>query len=130
MWRKSKPELLKSNGLYHITLKILKKLPNGKTVDIREIFSKGRRYVVTKHTTSNSTFALGSIDEDVNLSTFVRYERDDGKIEETRLDKLLKVSKSHDFNSFCHFVGWSSSEGGYLFPGENLNSIHIVKGWY
>ena len=55
---------------------------------------------MTKHTTSNSTFALGSIDEDVNLSTFVRYERDDGKIEETRLDKLLKVSKSHDFNSF------------------------------
>ena len=92
MWRNA-TSVPKENKRFYLTKKFLTKLNNGDTVLLREIvYSKGRQPVGATSNPSARIY-LCSQDEDVGKSTFIRYECCDGKFEETRLDKLLKVRK-------------------------------------
>ena len=85
MFRK-KDSLPESAGSHYLTLKFLKKLKNGKRVQIRKIIHGSSIY----HPLPGNEYWLSDAD-DPHKSTLVCYERDDGKPEEARLDKLLQV---------------------------------------
>ena len=87
MFRK-KDSLPESAGSHYLTLEFLKKLKNGKRVQIKKIIHGSSIY----HPLPGSKLKYWLSDaDDPHKSTFVRYERDDGKPEEARLDKLLQV---------------------------------------
>ena len=85
-----------------MTLKELKKFNNGQTVKIKEIICDdgGEDGLWTKDifddTSEATIFHLGPEGVDVYKTTFIRYERLDGKQEEIRLDRLQKVNSFKD----------------------------------
>ena len=90
MFRK-KVSLPKSNGNFYLTYEFLTKLKNGKKVRIQKIANGSMFFSFATGKEKVRLLLKPPEEEGILKSTFVFYVREDGKHEESRLDKLLEV---------------------------------------
>ena len=88
---KKKVSLPKFNGNFYVSLDFLTKLKNGKKVRIQKIKNGSLLYFFTPGEKKRRLHLVPPEEEGILKSTFVFYVREDGKHEESRLDKLLEV---------------------------------------
>ena len=91
--QKHQPLLLKQSGYWCITTPILLGFKNSDQVTLKNIACIEGFYDVRNNDDKNLTRRLCRYDEDVSKTTFIWYIRNDGKVQETRLDKLSQVMR-------------------------------------
>ena len=116
MWPFSKSlDVPSQEGYYYLSKKVLKKPKNADTILLRNIICEGGHCTLTPSVRSSARILLGTVDKDVKKTTFVQYERADGKPEEIRLDKLFQVSAtSYHYIYICSycFSFWEAAPRG------------------
>ena len=95
MWRRKPYTVPLENGLYYLTTTLLERLPNSNTVKVTSMKTLPGIIPVSPKDDDGKKFVLGNENQDVYKTCFVRYERQDGKPVETRLDQLLEVLTKH-----------------------------------
>ena len=93
MWKKKKDyfRFPHENGNHYTTIQFLKSLANSELVRLRKVIGLTHAWHVTATPNLTKPMYLCRKGSDVLRSTFVQYERIDGKPEETRIDRLIQV---------------------------------------
>ena len=105
-----------SSGEYYITQKMLQNYKNHEAIIVKSIHCQKGTYVINRSPKPSERFFLCKAGINAFDTTFICYERIDGKLENTRLDKLILV------NIFTIF---QSNKESYL--NLNLSNRLIIE---